>query len=249
MSQNFAPYQDVAPDVERSLSPPAAKSPSPRPQPHSNIGTRALASPTSPSVPSYQNNSDYFNSGNGWPSAQTDGDNENDGAPNSRGGNFWSSRSGIDLYETSLGLRLDWEACLAYLALPPAGPVVLLIFEHRSDYVRYAYHDRAKAVASKLLRKPVLTIHRFHAWQSALLFSVLFIVHIIFSWSRILSWIIFAGDLCLIGLLTFRAYKDGLSDQNLFHQPDECANALNSGNSGSLRTSSIWTTGKLYPRR
>jgi hypothetical protein len=53
-------------------------------------------------------------------------------------GAFWASRSGIDLYETSLGIRLDWEACIAYLGLPPAGAVLLLMLEHRSDYVRYA---------------------------------------------------------------------------------------------------------------
>jgi hypothetical protein len=33
-------------------------------------------------------------------------------------------------------------------------------------------------------------------------------VHLIFSWSSILSWLIFVGDLCLIALLTFRAYVD-----------------------------------------
>ena len=50
--------------------------------------------------------------------------------------------------------------------------------------------------------------NRFHAWQSALLFAFLFVVHLIFSWSSILSWLIFVGDLCLIALLTFRAYTD-----------------------------------------
>ena len=51
--------------------------------------------------------------------------------------------------------------------------------------------------------------NRFHAWQSALLFAFLFVIHIIFSWSSILSWLIFVGDLGLIALLTFRAYADG----------------------------------------
>lgn len=32
---------------------------------------------------------------------------------------------------------MDWEACLAYLALPPVGGVLLLILEHKSDYVRW----------------------------------------------------------------------------------------------------------------
>ena len=43
----------------------------------------------------------------------------------------------MNLFETSLPLRLDYEACLAYLALPPAGGVFLLVMEHKSDYVRY----------------------------------------------------------------------------------------------------------------
>jgi uncharacterized membrane protein len=57
----------------------------------------------------------------------------------------------------------------------------------------------------------VLIRGRFHAWQSALLFSAIFVLHLIFSWSTFLSWLIFIGDLGLIGLLTFRAYRDGKS--------------------------------------
>ena len=43
----------------------------------------------------------------------------------------------VNLFETSLPLRLDYEAMLAYLLLPPAGGVLLLVLEHKSDYVRY----------------------------------------------------------------------------------------------------------------
>lgn len=46
------------------------------------------------------------------------------------------TREDLDMFSTSIGLRMDHAACLAYLLLPPAGPVALLIFEHRSDYVR-----------------------------------------------------------------------------------------------------------------
>ena len=60
-------------------------------------------------------------------------------------------RLGVDLFETSLPLRLDYEAMMAYLVLPPAGGVFLLLVEHKSDYVR------------------------FHAWQSSLLFSAMFV--------------------------------------------------------------------------
>jgi len=50
---------------------------------------------------------------------------------------------------------------------------------------------------------------RFHAWQSSLLFTAIFVLHLIFSWSTFLSWLIFVGDLGLIGWLTWRAYTDG----------------------------------------
>jgi hypothetical protein len=133
MAENFAPYQDVAPDITRSLSPPP-KSPSPRP-PQRNVGTAAIASP--PTSPSYQNNNDYFSPGAGWTAAEDDARRVAGGREEHQGtGRFWSGRSGIDLYETSLGIRLDWEACIAYLALPPAGAALLLVLEHRSDYVR-----------------------------------------------------------------------------------------------------------------
>jgi len=46
-------------------------------------------------------------------------------------------RGEMDVFETRLGLRMDVEACLSYLALPPVGGVLLLILEHKSDYVRY----------------------------------------------------------------------------------------------------------------
>lgn len=81
-------------------------------------------------------------------------------------------------------MRLDYEACLAYLLLPPAGGVFLLIFEHKSDYVR------------------------FHAWQSSMLFTVLFVLHLILAWSSVLSWMLFTIDLLLIGFLAMRAYRD-----------------------------------------
>jgi len=66
-----------------------------------------------------------------------------------QGGNGWGvggasdyfgmlgAREGmVSEFDTSLGLRLDYEACLAYLALPPLGPILLLILERKSDYVR-----------------------------------------------------------------------------------------------------------------
>ncbi|KAH7310403.1 hypothetical protein B0I35DRAFT_72883 [Stachybotrys elegans] len=90
----------------------------------------------------------------------------------------------ISEFDTSLGLRLDYEACLAYLAFPPFGAIILLILERNSDYVR------------------------FHAWQSALLFTAVMTFHLVFSWSSFMSWIVFIADLALIAFLTLRAYKD-----------------------------------------
>lgn len=37
------------------------------------------------------------------------------------------------------------------------------------------------------------------------------VIHIIFSWTAVISWMLFVVDLGLIGFLTFRAYKDGKS--------------------------------------
>jgi hypothetical protein len=125
---NFAPYQDASPERTRALSPPL-RSPnaSPRPrdqqQPNRNIGTSSLQSP----IP--QGQGEYFSPGSGW---RSEGDVEQGGARRGFGG----GREDVDLFETRLGIRMDWEACLAYLALPPVGGVLLLILEHKSDYVR-----------------------------------------------------------------------------------------------------------------
>ncbi|TID24819.1 Serine/threonine-protein kinase prp4 [Venturia nashicola] len=172
---NFAPYQDI-PERTRALSPPI-RSPTISPRPHDqqppkrNIGTSALNSPIN------QGQGEYFSPGAGW---RPEDDVEQGGVRRGFGG----GREHVDLFETRLGIRVDWEACLAYLALPPVGGVLLLILEHKSDYVR------------------------FHAWQASLLFTFMLVVHVIFSWSSILSWLIFAGDLGLIGRLVYKAYTD-----------------------------------------
>ena len=90
----------------------------------------------------------------------------------------------LEAFQTSLHLRLDYEAMLAYLLLPPAGSVFLLIMEHKSDYVR------------------------FHAWQGSMLFSMMFILHLAFSWNGVLSWLLLGVDLLLMLFLAGRAYRD-----------------------------------------
>lgn len=47
-----------------------------------------------------------------------------------------SALDAVSQYETSLPIRLDFEAAMAYVLLPPVGGVLLLILEHKSDYVR-----------------------------------------------------------------------------------------------------------------
>ena len=89
----------------------------------------------------------------------------------------------MQAFETSIPMRLDYLSVLAY-TFPPATGVFLLIFEHKSDYVR------------------------FHAWQSSMVFTGVFLLHLIFSWSKIASWILFALDILLIAFLATHAYRD-----------------------------------------
>jgi len=158
---DFAPYQDPAPETIRALSPPPYSS---RPSLDRGASGLRFPSPLSPVIkppavsPFFQPRPGYTDIESGW--------------------------GRLDEFSTSLPIRLDYEACLAYLLLPPAGGALLLIFEHKSDYVR------------------------FHAWQSSLLFTSIFILHLIFSWSPFISWMILIGDIALVGYLTFRAYHD-----------------------------------------
>lgn len=111
---NFAPYQDESPEVERAFSPP------------NNFRSPRGSPPAGP--PPSSNNI----AGEGH--IQTSGYGNTGFGPDVEGGR-WS----LGAFDTSLPIRMDFEAMLAYLVLPPAGGVFLLLFEHKSDYVRYAY--------------------------------------------------------------------------------------------------------------
>ncbi|KAH2548694.1 hypothetical protein KXW12_004715 [Aspergillus fumigatus] len=170
---NFAPYQDESPEVERALSPPLGDA--------NRFKSPILGSPRgSPPIPSAQSGSlpspTHFAGAN----RIHGGGQANQGYGRDVEGGRWN----LGAFETSLPIRMDVEAMLAYLLLPPAGGVFLLLLEHKSDYVR------------------------FHAWQSSMLFTVMFIVHLIFSWSSFLSWLLSICDLGLIGFLSMRAYRD-----------------------------------------
>ncbi|KAI6892632.1 hypothetical protein KC318_g13892 [Hortaea werneckii] len=205
MAMNFAPYQSSPPESERVKSPPL-RSPTASPKPNAQP-TRAISSVEDPwaaaraqrlpSPSQYRDEDDDDNDGGyqdiesqrfrndyiGHEALRGGGVTYNGGG----GGVTYNGGGGIggSVFETSLGLPLNIEAMLAYLVLPPCGGVVLLLFEHKSDYVR------------------------FHAWQSALLFSLMFFVHIIFSWTSILSYMLLAVDLIMIGFLAFGAWRHG----------------------------------------
>ena len=199
---NFAPYQDVDPERERALSPPppdGRRSKSPRVQ---TPPTRSNASP--PNLP----HPNAF--GNDYPSAGN-----NDGLGD-RGVHF-------DAFQTSLPLRLDYEAMLAYILLPPAGPVLLLLTEHKSDYVRYVMALTAESGVPVMLMWSADSMpgNRACSLHASLYVHLLYpavavladsskIVHLIFSWSSVISWILFVGDMALIGFLALHAYRDGM---------------------------------------
>ncbi|CAG8002818.1 unnamed protein product [Penicillium salamii] len=156
---NFAPYQDQSPELERALSPPPADG-------HRVISPNLRSPRASADLPPPS----HFTGGHG-----------NTGF----GRDVEGGHVSLGAFETSLPISMNVEAMLAYLLLPPAGGVFLLLAEHKSDYVR------------------------FHAWQSSMLFAALFIVHLLVCWSSFLSWTLFLVDLLLIAFLSMHAYQDG----------------------------------------
>ena len=116
---DFAPYQDTTPESTRTLSPPPNRTSSP---------ARNIRSPNGPTTDPFAASSLPA------PSHFSDEPRGNTGFG---GGDIEGGRLDVNLFETSLPLRLDYEAMLAYLLLPPAGGVFLLVVEHKSDYVRY----------------------------------------------------------------------------------------------------------------
>lgn len=122
---DFAPYQDTSPEADRALSPPPENRRSFSP---TLPDRRASASPIPPSKAPFN-----APTSNPWAFG-------GDGAGGSHvqdAGDVEAGRGRLNEFETSLPIRLDYEACLAYLLLPPAGGVLLLVMEHKSDYVRW----------------------------------------------------------------------------------------------------------------
>lgn len=134
---DFAPYQDTIPESTRALSPPPNRALSP---------ARNARSPP----PNRPNTDPFAASSLPAPSHFTDGPRGNVGFGGERG-NVEDGRLDVNLFETSLPLRLDYEAMLAYLLLPPAGGVFLLLVEHKSDYVRYVQFEEGGVLGTCLL--------------------------------------------------------------------------------------------------
>lgn len=135
---NFAPYQDESPEVERALSPTLG-------DPNRSKSPGLQSPRVSPPVP-------------GFSPTHRAPPNQYGGQPDLEGG-----RLHLAAFNTSLPIRMDVEAMLAYLLLPPAGGVFLLLVEHDSDYVR------------------------FHAWQSSMLFTALFVSATLRFWRKTIS--------------------------------------------------------------
>lgn len=125
---DFAPYQDQSPETQRVLSPPPEGRRSFSPTPRRSF---------SPALPSPRN----APPANANPWAPIDQPTPQTFRQSYFGGQAADVESGggrerLNEFETSLPIRLDYEACLAYLLLPPAGGALLLVLEHKSDYVR-----------------------------------------------------------------------------------------------------------------
>lgn len=131
---DFAPYQSSPPEHGRVLSPDHIASPrtswESQPRRYSQASPPPLQHPQpqrawsgdgirSPTDIRYQAS----------PAAQPRASEDYFGAVGAR-------EAMVSEFDTSLGIRLDYEACLAYLVLPPVGAIVLLILERKSDYVR-----------------------------------------------------------------------------------------------------------------
>ncbi|KAL1649099.1 hypothetical protein SLS61_006623 [Didymella pomorum] len=101
MAANFAPYQDI-PETQRALSPLAS--------PRTSVDrTRNISSVTSPPTRAYEQH-DYFGAGDESPDTERVAWNT---PASSQPLGFGAAREDVDMFTTSLGLRMDYEACLA----------------------------------------------------------------------------------------------------------------------------------------
>lgn len=164
---DFAPYQSSPPEHGRTLSPGNDGVSSPRaswesasnrprrisvasppplqhPQPQRAWSGDGIRSPVGGGVAGYQAPGGYQDTSPNIDAAH------GGGAAGMVGDYFGAlgAREGmVSEFDTSLGIRLDYEACLAYLAFPPLGPILLLVLERKSDYVRSVWLPARSAFA------------------------------------------------------------------------------------------------------
>jgi hypothetical protein len=145
---DFAPYQSSPPEHSRTLSPPLDSNNSPR------TSWDAARRPFSPGT-NYQHRQSQASppplqhpqpqrgwSADGIRSPAAAGAYQSHGGGGGLGdylGGLGARDGMVSEFDTSLGIRLDYEACLAYLAVPPLGAILLLILERKSDYVRWVF--------------------------------------------------------------------------------------------------------------
>ena len=128
---DFAPYQSSPPEHGRVASP-DYNAPSPR----ASQDNRRAFSPAARSPPPLQHPqpqrgwTGFDGQTSGWAAGAQQPINATGAMP----GGFPAAE--ISEFDTSVGLRLDYEACLAYLLCPPLGAILLLIVEKNSDFVR-----------------------------------------------------------------------------------------------------------------
>lgn len=133
---DFAPYQSSPPETTRIASPDYATSP----RASADI-RRPFSPPNTRSSPPLQHPqpqrgwSGFDGQDSSWAAGPSVGLSSTQGG----GGAPGAYPTDVNEFDTSLGIRLDYEACMAYLLCPPLGAIVLLIMERNSDYVRYVH--------------------------------------------------------------------------------------------------------------
>ena len=131
---DFAPYQSSPPETTRIASPDYHAA-----SPRASTDARRPFSPAnarSPPPLQHPQPQRGWNGFDGQDSSWGAGPSVGMAASAPGGGMPGAYPAEVSEFDTSLGIRLDYEACMAYLVCPPLGAIVLLIMERNSDYVR-----------------------------------------------------------------------------------------------------------------
>lgn len=136
---DFAPYQSSPPEHNRPFSPPTADGTA---SPRASFDHRRSFSPPQRNLAAYsppplQHPQPQRAWHAGYASEDGLGGGGGDiGAAAGAGAGTGGNGEFVSEFDTSLGIRLDYEAVLAYIGIPPLSAIILLILERKSDYVR-----------------------------------------------------------------------------------------------------------------